>query len=158
VPGVAVGGPIASYIVFYVPIFVCFQCLRRKPCYLPGSGHFLTVVCTTPSLHQSVPSNVNGMCNQYKMNLVRTVSPHVSAIITVAPALYETPVGQKLPRCMRLLSPPHSAAALHPSSGQEHNTHQKALGHHCGKLSWLLSCLLYISDIRCSHRSTRSNA
>jgi hypothetical protein len=36
------GGPIASYIVFCVPIFVCLQCLRRKPCYLPGSGHFLT--------------------------------------------------------------------------------------------------------------------
>jgi hypothetical protein len=27
-----------------VPIFVCFQCLRRKPCYLPGSGHFLTTL------------------------------------------------------------------------------------------------------------------
>jgi hypothetical protein len=31
-----------SYIVFCVPIFVCTQCLRRKPCYLPGSGHCLT--------------------------------------------------------------------------------------------------------------------
>jgi hypothetical protein len=29
-------------LVFCVPIFVCSQCLRRKPCYLPGSGHYLT--------------------------------------------------------------------------------------------------------------------
>jgi hypothetical protein len=27
--------------VFCVPIFVCSQCLHRKPCYLPGSGHYL---------------------------------------------------------------------------------------------------------------------
>jgi hypothetical protein len=36
------GGPSASSIVFCVPIFVCSQCLRRKSCYLPGSGHCLT--------------------------------------------------------------------------------------------------------------------
>jgi hypothetical protein len=29
-------------VTFCVPIFVCSQCLRRKPCYLPGSGHCLT--------------------------------------------------------------------------------------------------------------------
>jgi hypothetical protein len=30
-------------------IFVCSQCLRRKPCYLPGSGHCLTMVATAAS-------------------------------------------------------------------------------------------------------------
>jgi hypothetical protein len=35
-------GTSASYIVFCVPIFLCSQCLRRKSCYLPGSGHCLT--------------------------------------------------------------------------------------------------------------------
>jgi hypothetical protein len=44
--------PSASYIVFCVPIFVCSQCLRRKPCYLPGYGHCLTCQyfcdCTIP--------------------------------------------------------------------------------------------------------------
>jgi hypothetical protein len=29
-------------VVFCVPIFVCAQCLHRKSCYLPGSGHCLT--------------------------------------------------------------------------------------------------------------------
>jgi hypothetical protein len=38
----------ASYIVFCVPIFVCSQCLRRKSCYLPGSGHCLTETAACP--------------------------------------------------------------------------------------------------------------
>jgi hypothetical protein len=35
-----------------VPIFVCSQCLHRKPCYLPGSGHYLT----PHPCHVSAPS------------------------------------------------------------------------------------------------------
>jgi hypothetical protein len=42
-PGVAVGDPVLVTLCFCVPICVCSQCLRRKSCCLPGSGHCLAV-------------------------------------------------------------------------------------------------------------------
>jgi hypothetical protein len=42
---VLVGGdPVLVTLCFCVPICVCSQCLRRKSCCLPGSGHCLTVL------------------------------------------------------------------------------------------------------------------
>jgi hypothetical protein len=37
-------------------IFVCSQCLHRKSCYLPGSGHCLTLGVTTEHQHMRLHS------------------------------------------------------------------------------------------------------
>jgi hypothetical protein len=155
---VAVGDPVLVTLCFCVPICVCSQCLRRKSCCLPGSGHCLTVQPKQPGqqlarhLHVTVSQGFGGprssssrihtctCITNHFFSLTDTISS-ASAILLQCIQPKRTLVHHKVQHLLHVAATQHDAStptktALTMTRKQVLLTALGLLPHHSAALHW----------------------